>query len=159
MDFFKEARTRGRATTEADKSAARSLADKDLPNIKLSKVRYLTDGGYYEEAEKILAGIAGRDLPINRDRVEYYYRKARLAHKKGSPDAERFYLETVRMTGQENWYFAPNACLQLGYIYFSQNKIKEAEEYFRRALAYRRHEYKNSIDSKARSALAQLRRI
>jgi hypothetical protein len=49
--------------------------------------------------------------------------------------------------------------MQLGYINRSQNKIKEAEEYFQRALSYRRHEYKNSIDSKARSALAQLGRI
>jgi hypothetical protein len=63
------------------------------------------------------------------------------------------------MTGQENWYFAPNACLQLGYLYQSRNMLAEAEEYFLRALAYKRHEYKNSIDSKARSALAQLGRI
>ncbi|MEX1238151.1 MAG: tetratricopeptide repeat protein, partial [Cyclobacteriaceae bacterium] len=58
-----------------------------------------------------------------------------------------------------NWYFAPNACLQLGYIFQSQNRMTEAEEYFRQALSYRRHEYKNSIDSKARAALAQLGRI
>jgi uncharacterized protein HemY len=60
------------------------------------------------------------------------------------------------MTSQDNWYFAPNACLQLGYIYQLQNKTTEAEEFFKRAISYRRHEYKNSIDSKARSALAQL---
>ena len=157
--IFQEARNKGQETTEADKSAARSLSEKNPPNIKLSKIRYATDGGYYQEAERIFSTITSMDLLIRKDQAEYYYRKARLAHKMNKPEATEHYLETIRMTGADNWYFAPNACLQLGYIYQSQNKVKEAQEYFQRALSYRRHEYKNSIDSKARSALAQLGRI
>ena len=159
LALFKEARNRGKEATEADKSAARSLSEKTPPHIKLSKIRYFTDGGYYQEADKLLASITSMDLTKKKDQVEYYYRKARLAHKLNKADAAEFYQLTIEMTGQESWYFAPNACLQLGYIYQSQNKIREAEEYFQRALSYRRHEYKNSIDSKARSALAQLGRI
>ncbi len=155
---FADARTKGKESTEADKSAAHALADKDLPNAKLSRVRFLTDGGYYQEAEGILSRITSMDLLIKRDQVEYLYRKARLLHKTENTDAEKYYRDVIDMTGLEHWYFAPNACLQLGYIYQSQNKIEEAEEYFQRALSYRRHEYKNSIDSKARSALAQLAR-
>jgi tetratricopeptide (TPR) repeat protein len=156
MAMFKEARDKGREATEADKSAARSLSEKELPNIKLSRIRYFTDGGYYQEAENVLSAITSMDLTLKKDQVEYYYRKARLAHKTNNPEAEKFYLLTVEMTSQDNWYFAPNACLQLGYIYQRQNKTAEAEEFFKRAISYRRHEYKNSIDSKARSALAQL---
>jgi len=158
-EVFAEAQRQGREETEADKSAARSLASGQLPNIKLSRVRYYTDGGYYAEAEQILQDITSIDLPERRDQIEYYYRKARLAHLTSKPEAVAFYMETIRMTGQENWYFAPNACLQLGYIYRSQNKLKEAEEFFQRALTYRRHEYKNSIDAKARLALAQISRM
>ena len=157
--MFQEARTRGKEITEADKSAGRTLAEKALPNPKLLKIRYLTDGGYYQEADDLLTSITNTELVGPKDEAEFVYRKARLSHKLGRADAEELYLQTVRISGQENWYFAPNACLQLGYIYRSQNKIKEAEAYFLRALAYRRHEYKNSIDSKARSALAQLGRI
>ncbi|HEU5148341.1 MAG TPA: tetratricopeptide repeat protein [Chryseosolibacter sp.] len=159
LAVFDEAREKGKEVTEADKSAARSLSDEKPPNVKLSKIRYLTDGGYYKEAEQLLAGIRSLDLDGPKDDAEYYYRKARLSHKLNRPDVIELYLETIRMTGQENWYFAPNACLQLGYIYQSQNRVKEATEYFQRALSYRRHEYKNSIDSKARSALAQLGRM
>lgn len=159
LSVFREARNKGKEATEADKSAAHSLAEKELPNVKLSKIRYFTDGGYYQEAEKLLSGITSMDLLIKRDQVEYYYRKARLAHKTNKPDAESLYLLTIEMTQQENWYFAPNACLQLGYILQSQDKLQEAAQYFERALSYRRHEYKNSIDSKARSALAQLNRM
>lgn len=157
--LFEEARSRGKEATEADKAASRTLAEKDPPNIKLTKIRYATDGGYYEEAEKLFSTITSMDLLIRKDQAEYYYRKARLAHKTNQPDAEEFYLETIKMTGADNWYFAANSCLQLGYLYRSRNKLREAEEYFQRALSYRRHEYKNSIDSKARSALAQLGRI
>lgn len=156
---FRHARTRGKEATEADRSAGRNLAEPNLPDVKLLKARYLTDGGYYIEARSILATITPGDLSSAKDQVEFTYRKARLAHKMNTPDAIALYLETVKMSGQEGWYFGPNACLQLGYIYQSQNKINEAEEYFRRAIAYRRHEYKNSIDTKARSALVQLGRI
>lgn len=159
LAVFEDARNKGKEATEADKSAARNLAEKNPPNIKLSKVRYFTDGGYYHQAEQILTTVSSVELTEKKDQVEYYYRKARLAHKMNKPDAVDLYLQTIGMTAQENWYFAPNACLQLGYIYQSQNRIKEAEEYFQRALSYRKHEYKNSIDSKARSALAQLGRI
>ena len=159
LAIFQDARHKGQEATEADKSAARNLSEKNPPNVKLSKIRYATDGGYYKEAEKILSTITSMDLLIRKDQAEYYYRKARLAHKMNKPEATEFYLETIKMTGQENWYFAPNACLQLGYIYHGENKLRQAQEYFQRALSYRRHEYKNSIDSKARSALAQLGRI
>ena len=159
IDIFEEARNKGKEATEADKSAARNLSEKNPPQVKLAKIRYFTDGGYYKEAEQILATITSMDLLDRKDQVEYYYRKARLSHKMNQAEAVALYQQTIDMTGQGNWYFAPNACLQLGYIFQSQSKIKEAEEYFQRALSYRRHEYKNSIDSKARSALAQLGRI
>lgn len=159
LAFFKDARKKGKESTEADRSAAHSLSEKELPNIELLRARYLTDGGYYRDAEKILAGVNAADLTMKKDQAEYAYRRARLAHKMGRPEAIEFYHQTIDLTGQDNWYFAPNACLQLGYLYQSQQKIKEAEEFFQRALAYRHHEYKNSIDSKARSALTQLGRI
>lgn len=159
LAWFTEARSTGKESTEADKSAARSLSEAHLPNVKLSKVRYLTDGGYYREADALLLAIEVSDFSHRKDEVEYSYRKARLAHKMNRPEAIDFYLETVKMAGDEDWYFAPNACLQLGYIYQSQDRIQEAVEYFKRALTYRRHPYKNSIDSKARSALAQLGRM
>jgi tetratricopeptide (TPR) repeat protein len=158
LAVFNEARSRGKEATEADKSAARSLTEKTPPNRKLAKIRYLIDGGYYQEAEMMLSKLTSMDLLVKKDQVEYYYRKARLAHKTNNSQAISLYKQTIDMTGQDNWYFAPNSCLQLGYILQSENNLKEAKEYFERALSYKRHEYKNSIDSKARSALAQINR-
>jgi tetratricopeptide (TPR) repeat protein len=157
LSLFKDARTKGKEASEADKSAAKSLADKQLPNVLLSKARYATDGGYYPLARTLLSSITDKDLPVKRDQVEYYYRKARLEHKSGNTEAAKlFYRQTIDMAGDESWYFAPNACLQIGYILEQEKNVAEAENFFEKALTYKKHEYKNSIDSKAKSALSRL---
>jgi hypothetical protein len=38
-----------------------------------------------------------------------------------------------------------------------ENNAADAEEYFEMALSYKKHEYKNSIDTKAKTAIAQLK--
>ncbi|MBL7856278.1 MAG: hypothetical protein JNM57_01210 [Cyclobacteriaceae bacterium] len=157
--MFKEARMKGKEESEADKYAARSLAETELPHVKLSKVRYYTDGGYTSEANQVINRITPADLPTKRDQVEFQYRKARLAHKTNQLDSAKFfYKQTIQRNGEENWYFAPNACLQLGYIAVAEKEKATATLYFQKALEYKKHEYKNSIDSKAKTALAQLKR-
>jgi len=154
---FKLAKNEGKEATEADKYAARSLAEREPPNIKLTKARYYTDGGYYDDAKKILESIIPADIPTKRDQVEYYYRKARLAHKTNQLAAAKlFYNQAIDLNSDENWYYAPNSCLQLGYMSMDAKDNVAARQYFNQALTYKKHEYKNSIDSKAKSALAQL---
>lgn len=157
--YFNLAKTAGNESTEADKYAARSLAENSKPNIKLSKIRYATDGGYYVDAEKIIATVTDADLPSQKEKIEFTYRQARLHHKNNArAEAKKSYEQTIRESGTTNWYFAPNACLQLGYIFLEENNPQEARKYFTKALTYKKHEYKNSIDSKAKSALALLKK-
>jgi tetratricopeptide (TPR) repeat protein len=157
---FNLAKNIGKESTEADKYAARSVVSSEYPNIKLAKARYSTDGGYYSEAAKVLESIAPADIPTKRDQAEYYYRKARLSHKTNQLSAAKlFYKQVLDMHGDEEWYFAPNACLQLGYLAMDEQDFKTAREYFERALTYKDHEYKNSIDSKAKSALGHLNKL
>lgn len=156
-EYFRRARTSGREDTEADKHAARALSDSRMPHRGLLRVRYFTDGGYYDKASDELSQIRVTELKDKRDRAEYYYRHARLAHKTGKlVDARRYYDETIRACGDEPWYFAPNACLQMGYISLDAGDTTRAKDYFIKARKYPRHEYKNSIDSKAKSALATI---
>lgn len=154
---FKDAKGLGKESTEADKYAARSMADPELPNVPLTKARFYTDGGYYDNARQILDSITPADLPTQRDKTEFYYRKARLLHKTNQNAAAKlFYQQTVDANGAQPWYFAPNSCLQLGYILLQEKNEKDARAQFEKALSYKRHEYKNSIDAKAKTALAQL---
>ena len=154
---FEKAKKTGREVAEPDKYAARQLLENKFPNPKILRVRLLTDGGYYKEAREVLQGILPSDLITLKDQTEYYYRKARLAHKTGELHvAKLFYLQSIDMTGENSWYFAPNSALQLGYIAQTEKDKVTAKKYFEKALSYKRHEYKNSIDSKAKSALEQL---
>jgi len=147
----------GRSTAEPDRYAQAQLKENTFPNPKLLKVRLLTDGGYYAQALETLNTISSSDLKTDKDKVEYHYRKARLADKLGDVEtAQTYYHKTVYLNGENPWYFAPNAALQLGYIAQAQNDYAKARIYFEKALGYKKHEYKTSIDIKAKSALDQL---
>jgi tetratricopeptide (TPR) repeat protein len=157
--LFQAARSNGKEIVEADIYAAKALEENKPPHVELSKARYATDGGYYADAEKILDNLKATELSRKKDKVEYYYRKARVAHKQNKIEpAILFYNQVISSTAEDDhWYYAPNAALQLGYIKLGSGNDEEAREHFQKALSYKRHEYKNSIDSKARSALAQIR--
>lgn len=154
---FELARKTGKDVAEPDRYAVAQLKEDQFPNSKLLKARLYTDGGYYPEAEATLKSVKESDLKTEKERVEYNYRKARLADKMGDlKTAKIYYLRTVSQSGANPWYFAPNSALQLGYIARTNNDKVNAKKYFELALSYQKHAYKNSIDSKAKSALDQI---
>jgi hypothetical protein len=156
-EVAEKARFTGREYAEADRHAARSLAEKEFSNPILLKIRYATDGGYYETALRIIESVTAEDFTKLKEQTEFTYRKARLYHKLNQLETGKsLYLKTISLTGDNPWYFAPNACLQLGYLFIDEGDERQAAFYFRKAMAYRKHDYKNSIDSKARSALSRL---
>jgi tetratricopeptide (TPR) repeat protein len=156
---FEKAKVTGRVIVDPDSYADAQLKDNRFPNAKLLKVRFCTDGGYYKEAKEAFQTIVPSDLITMKDQTEYYYRKARLSHKMNELNAAKiFYQQTIDMSGQNPWYFAPNSALQLGYLAQANHDNAAARKYFQQALTYKKHEYKNSIDSKAKSALEQLKK-
>jgi len=155
---FDKAKVTGRVIVDPDSYADAQLKDDRFPNQKLLRVRFYTDGGYYKEAKEVFQTILPSDLMNMKDQTEYYYRKARLSHKMNELGAAKiFYQQTIDMSGQNPWYFAPNSALQLGYLAQAGHDKASARKYFQQALTYKKHEYKNSIDSKAKSALEQLK--
>jgi tetratricopeptide (TPR) repeat protein len=154
---FEKAKNTGREVADPDKYAAAQLRENQFPNAKILKVRLSTDGGYYKEAKEEIHLITPADLVTLKDQTEFYYRKARLAHRMNElPAARLFYEQTIDMAEGNTWYFAPNSALQLGYIYQNNRDYAQARKYFELALGYKKHEYKESIDSKARAALERL---
>lgn len=155
---FEKAKVTGRTVVEPDHHADAQLKDGALPNTKILRVRLYTDGGYYKEAKDLFHTITPADLKTKKEEVEYFYRRARLAHKTSDMNAAKlFYQQTIDMSGENQWYFAPNSALQLGYIAQASHDYPTAKKYFQMALTYKKHEYKNSIDGKAKSALEQMR--
>lgn len=154
--WWEKAKKTGKALAEPDDYADHLLKE-DIPDNRILKVRFYTDGGYYKEAKQLLASINAATLKTPKDRAEFQYRKARLAHRTGDLAAARtLYLKTIELTGSNPWYFAPSSALQLGYLQQADGNKPEARKFFEMALTFRGHAYKNSIDSKARSALDDL---
>ncbi|WP_345157198.1 DUF3808 domain-containing protein [Pontibacter saemangeumensis] len=145
----------GIAETEEDKYAVSYAESNEQPVPPLMKARLHADGGYYREALTDLANMqisATTPLPV---RVEHLYRKARVYHGLHDlQEAAAFYKLTIATAADAPLYYAPNAALQLGYIYQQANQPEKAKACFRKALAYKGHAYKNSIDAKAKLALA-----
>ncbi|UPL51091.1 DUF3808 domain-containing protein [Hymenobacter sublimis] len=147
----------GRTVLEEDNYAQRFFEDQLPLNKLLTRARLQIDGGYYRPALLTLNNFRpGAATPL-RDRLEEPYRRARAWHLLGRPDSARlFYARTIALAGNAPYYFAPQSALQLGYLYQVEGQRNTAKVYFQKALAYPRHEYKNSTDTKAKLALKEV---
>ena len=150
----------GPLTIEEDAYAQRFYHDAQLLNPVLTRARLLSDGGYYGLALGVLQQFRLTPATPVRDRLEAPYRRARVWQGLGRPDSARAdYQRTLRRSaalGEPSYYFAPQAALQLGYLALASGQRAAARGYFEQALAYPRHEYKNSTDQKAKLALRGL---
>ncbi len=129
-----------------------------LPNTSLIKARLLFDGGYYQRAEAQIMVLNAFKLAGNFQKIEYYYRLARIAHEqKNYSKAILNYDKTIDMAKDVQTYMAPNSCLQLGLIYQKLNYKQNAKTYLNSVFDYGNYEYKSSIEQKAKAALTQLK--
>lgn len=150
----------GPLTIEEDIYAQRFYHDGQLLNPILTRARLQTDGGYYPQALRTLQQFRPSAATPVRDQLEAPYRRARVWQGLDRLDSARAdYLRTLRRSaalGEPAYYFAPQAALQLGYLAQAGGQRAAAKAYFEQAMAYPKHEYKNSTDQKAKLALRQL---
>ncbi|MBG8554047.1 tetratricopeptide repeat protein [Hymenobacter guriensis] len=147
----------GRTVVEEDTYAQRFYDGRVPLNATLTRARLQIDGGYYREALATLDTFRPtRQTPL-RDQIEAPYRRARAWQGLGRTDSARLlYRRTIAVAGDAPYYFAPQSALQLGYLYQAEGQKSTARAYFRKVLAYPKHEYKNSTDTKAKVALQEL---
>ncbi len=157
--YFAEARQREETDAEVDKNAQKLLETEPFPNPVLLQIRFSIDGGFYQLADSLLMSVNITDFEAY-EQFELIYRQARLYHLRGNYDkAIASYRQVISKEEKipEN-YFVPNSFLQLGYLQQSLGNTDMARMYFERVLTFRRHPYKNSLDSKAKIALKGLRK-
>ena len=149
----------GKLYSDDDKQGSSEAESNTVPNIILLKSRLLFDGGYYQKALGLFEGINPKTFfKSKKDILEYYYRTARIYHEKGDTAyAKSYYMTTIKLGEDEIYYFAANACLQLGLIYESQKKNESAKVYFKKAMNLKNLEYRNSINQKAKAGLNRLK--
>ena len=149
----------GQTDREEDTYAARFAKDQTQPNRYLMLARLQYDGGYYEDALQVMSQMQLKPETSPAERAEYYYRKARIYHGQNHlPQAKQEYERAIAASKNTTLYFAPYASLQLGYIYQDEQKPEIAKQWYTKALAYKGHSYKNSIDGKAKLALQTLKK-
>jgi tetratricopeptide (TPR) repeat protein len=147
---------KGSTDTDADKQANKDGKSARWPNTILLKARLLSDGGYNTQALATLNGKTTKDFPLIEDQLEFTYRIARIYDDLHNDDiAIKNYLNAIAIGENRTEYFASRAALQIGLIYEKQGNKTLAVQYYKKCLNMDDHDYKDSIDQKAKAGVAR----
>jgi tetratricopeptide (TPR) repeat protein len=146
----------GNTDSDADKKAYRDARKSLWPNPVLLKARILNDGGYQKEALAILKGKTVDSFPKPEEALEYAYRMARIYDDMGKDDeAIDYYQATIKAGKDRQEYYAARAAVQIGYIYEMRGQKAKAIAFYQQCLDMGDHEYKDSLDQRAKSGIAR----
>jgi len=156
--YIKKCLTEGYTFVDNDKKAKEEAESNELPNVDLLKARVLFDGGYFQKSLEITESIDAETLQTEAERIETIYRISRAYEgiKDWNKAIENF-KKTISLAGVTPLYFAPKSALQLGIIYERQQQKTLAIQYYKKALSYKKHAYKNSLDQQAKAGLNRLK--
>ena len=102
------------------------------------------------------AGKTTKDFPLIEDQLEFTYRIARIYDDLHNDYiAIKNYLDAISIGENRTEYFASRAALQIGLIYEKQGNKTLAVQYYKRCLNMDDHDYKDSIDQKAKAGVAR----
>jgi tetratricopeptide (TPR) repeat protein len=148
--------SKGVAHSESDKNALRDAQSGSWPNKLLIQARLLSDGGYAREALKALEGKSSSDFPVESDKLEFTYRLGRIYDELGrEDDAIQAYLVAIKIGEHRQEYFASRAAWQIGFIYERRGNKGMAIAFYQRCIDMPDHEYKNSLDQRAKAGIAR----
>ena len=146
----------GGTDTDADKQAEKNAKSGAWPNLLLLKARLLSDGGYNNEALALLVGKSANDFSKTEEKLEFAYRVARIYDDLNrDDDAIKAYQLAINIGTNRQEYYAARASLQIAFIYEQQGKKDEAIAYYQKCLDMDDHDYKDSIDQKAKAGIAR----
>lgn len=150
-------RSKGYTFNDRDKHAVKEVED-GVPDLYLLGARLLYDGGYYDRALSVLKAKKTSELTDEKDKLEYSYRMARIYDGlQDEAKAIQYYAQTINTGSGKQWYFAANSSLNLAKIYERQNNNAKAKQYYQLCLDMKGHEYKSSIDAKAKAGLKRVK--
>ncbi|SFP70247.1 tetratricopeptide repeat protein [Parafilimonas terrae] len=147
---------RGNTDTDADKEANKNAKAGKWPTPLLLKARVLNDGGYNQQAISLLRSKSANDFTDATDKLEYTYRTGRIYDDMNYDDsAVKYYQAAISLGINRTEYYASRAALQIGMIYEKQGNKQLAIQYYQKCLAMQNHDYKDSMDQKAKSGIAR----
>ena len=154
-DYFRQQiLKRGTSNSEADKQAQDDAVTTKWPNKLLLRARLYSDGGYYSEALRLLHGKSANDFATPEEKLEFNYRVGRIYDEVArDPEALGFYRRAIDQGKTRHEYYASRAALQIAFIYEEQGQHKTALTWFQTCINMKDHEFKNSIDQRAKAGI------
>jgi tetratricopeptide (TPR) repeat protein len=157
--YRKDILTKGSTNSEADIQALDEAKKGKFWNTTLLQTRLLNDGGYNTEALNILKNKTINSFNSAEEKLEYVYRLGRIYDDLKQYDiAINYYNQAIEMGIERTEYFASRAALQTAIIYEKKNDTLKSLEYYNKVLDMGSHDYKNSIDQRAKSGIARIKR-
>ncbi len=149
----------GNSNNEEDKKVLHETEKGIMHDLIILKSRLLFDGGYYQRAEETIKKKDVNQLKTNYQKLEYYYRYGRILHEQNKYNKAIDYYTYVVKNAPVNtpYYFAPYACLQMGYIYQKMGFGQLAKSHFSKVESYTKAEYHESIKIKSSNELHKLK--
>lgn len=155
--YLKKIISNGKTESDADKQAQKFAKQGIFPNVEILKARLLNDGGNNQSSLKICLELEKSNTLSTNDILELNYRMARVYDDLSKFDeAIKYYKKTIALGSKSTEYYAARAALQCGFIYANRKNVVEAKRYFQLVLDLDDHDYKNSLDQRAKSALNRL---
>lgn len=148
--------SKGTTVSEADGQALKEAKRGKWTNTVLLKARILNDGGFNKEAIQVLQGKSTSSFKDIAEQLEFTYRVGRINDDLGNDnDAIAFYLKAIALGKNRTEYYASRAALQIGMIYENRGNKKMAIQYYEQCIDMDNHDYKNSLDQRAKSGIAR----
>lgn len=155
---MEKVKTQGYDLSEKDKQSLKDAEAETIPNLFLLSARLWYDGGYYEKALNVLKEKKAESFSNKYEQLEFNYRLGRIYQSRQELDkAIQHYASVISQGMDSKVYYVPNAALQLGIIFEKRGNKEKAEYYYKLCLNRKGHEYKNSLDSKAKAGLERLK--
>jgi tetratricopeptide (TPR) repeat protein len=147
---------KGSTESEPDKKAQKDAKAGVYPNIILLKARLLSDGGYHAQALNVLKGLSKESFSKVEEQLEFVYRLGRIYDDLNKDeDAISFYNQAIQIGRERTEYYGARAALQTAQIYEKQGKKSLAIQYYQKCLDMDDHEYKDSIDQRAKAGISR----
>ncbi len=148
----------GTSVTDIDKQALKFSQRTNFGNKEILRARLLFDGGQFRQAENILLHKSKLAITNKQDELERIYRLARCYDEQHNMDkAIEHYKLSISMPNPTKAYFPARAALQLAYIYETKGQPNLANKYFKKVISYKDHEFKTSLDHRAKAGLLRIK--
>jgi tetratricopeptide (TPR) repeat protein len=103
-----------------------------------------------------LQGFSTQSFNTDLEKLEFTYRVGRINDDLGKDeDAIAFYLKAIALGEARTEYYAARAALQIGQIYEQKGNKKDAIRFYEQCINMEDHDYKNSLDQRAKSGISR----